>query len=161
MKRSLLLLLTLFFAIYGKASITVGDNQVWWGYFNAANASSLSYGGYIGNSSACTIDAAIKIPATEDMVNAIHKLDYISGGDFPAITVLVKDIDEYEVGQMSNFKHLELFLGNGLEAIEWNTHQDFEEMNDDALLGVPKTFVGTLESGFLRKKFIKKISIMN
>ena len=96
---------------------------------------------------------------TEDMVNAIHKLDYISGGDFPAITVLVKDIDEYEVGQMSNFKHLELFLGDGLEAIQWNTNQDFEEMNDDALLGVPKTFVGTLESGFLRKKFIKKIII--
>ena len=96
---------------------------------------------------------------TEDMVNAIHKLDYISGGDFPAITVLVRDIDEYEVGQMSNFKHLELFLGDGLEAIQWNTNQDFEEMNDDALLGIPKTFVGTLESGFLRKKFIKKIII--
>ena len=88
MKRSLLLLLTLFFAIYGKASITVGDNQVWWGYFNAANASSLSYGGYIGNSSACTIDAAIKIPATEDMVNAsaIKAIRLWLGTDVSAIS---------------------------------------------------------------------------
>ena len=96
---------------------------------------------------------------TEDMVNAIHKLDYISGGDFPAITVLVRDIDEYEVGQMSNFKHLELFLGNGLEAIEWNTRQDFEEMNDNALLGIPITVVGTVEQGFLRRRKIRKIII--
>ena len=96
---------------------------------------------------------------TEDMVNAIHKLDYISGGDFPAITVLVRDIDEYEVGQMSNFKHLELFLGDGLEAIQWNTNQDFEEMNDDALLGVPITVVGTVEQGFLRRHMVRKIII--
>ena len=96
---------------------------------------------------------------TEDMVNAIHKLDYISGGDFPAVTVLVRDIDEYEVGQMSNFKHLELFLGDGLEAIEWNTNQDFEEMNDNALLGVPITVVGTVEQGFLRRHMVRKIII--
>lgn len=96
---------------------------------------------------------------TEDMVNAIHKLDYISGGDFPAVTVLVRDIDEYEVGQMSDFKHLELFLGNNVEAIEWNTHQDFEEMNDNALLGVPITVVGTVEQGFLRRHMVRKIII--
>lgn len=60
---------------------------------------------------------------------------------------------------MSNFKHLELFLGDGLEAIEWNTHQDFEEMNDNALLGVPITVVGTVEQGFLRRHMVRKIII--
>ena len=76
MKRNLLLILSLFFAICSKAEITVGENQMWWGYFNDADESNLPYSGHLGYSSKCTIDAAIKIPVTEELV---------SGGSIKAI----------------------------------------------------------------------------
>lgn len=76
MKRSLLLLITLLFAFAGNAEITVEENQTWWGYFNESNASNLPYDGHVGNSTKCTVDAAIKIPVSEELV---------SGGSIKAI----------------------------------------------------------------------------
>ena len=88
MRRNLLLILSLFFAICSKADITVGDNQVWWGYFNEADAPNLPYDGYLGYSSKCTIDAAIKIPVSEEMVGggAIKAVRLWLGNDITAIS---------------------------------------------------------------------------
>ena len=94
---------------------------------------------------------------SSDFIDKIHALDLISGKGFPAVTFLVQDIDTYEVGQMSNFKHLDLDLGDGVEVIEWNTKADFEELSDKAIMNEPLSVIGTLEAGFLRRKFVKKI----
>ena len=69
MKRNLLLLIALLAVAVGRAEIAVGDNQMWWGYFDAADSASLSYGGGLGYGSGATIDAAIRIPASEQIVS--------------------------------------------------------------------------------------------
>ena len=88
MKRNLLLFFALFVAIVGNAEITVGENQTWWGYFNESNASELPYEGYLGYSSKCTIDAAIRIPASVDMVagSTIKAVRLWLGNDISAIS---------------------------------------------------------------------------
>ena len=54
------------------------DNRVWWGYFIDKEASGLPYNGNLGYSQACTIDAAIFIPANHAIVG---------GGSISAIRV--------------------------------------------------------------------------
>lgn len=88
MKRTMLLLLTLMAVLAVKAEIVPEDNQMWWGYFNASNAGSLPYSGYIGNNSSCTIDAAIRIPASEEIVSgsSIKAIRLWLGSDVSAIS---------------------------------------------------------------------------
>ena len=88
MKKTLLFVLSFFFAIIGKADITVGENQTWWGYFNEADADNLPYDGHLGYSSKITIDAAIKIPASEEMVSGatIKAVRLWLGNDVSAIS---------------------------------------------------------------------------
>ena len=68
MKRNFLLILSLFIAVLAKADITIGDNQMWWGYFNESDADNLPYSGNLGYGRACTIDAAIMVPANDNFV---------------------------------------------------------------------------------------------
>lgn len=68
MKRRILLIFTLLVAAVSNAEIKVEDNQMWWGYFDEADADNLPYDGCLGYGSACTIDAAIRIPASEEIV---------------------------------------------------------------------------------------------
>ena len=88
MKRELLLIFTLLVAISSKAEITPGENQMWWGYFNESDAANLPYSGYIGNNGSCTIDAAIRIPASEEIVSgsSIKAIRLWLGSDVSAIS---------------------------------------------------------------------------
>lgn len=88
MKRELLLIFTLLVAISSKAEITPGENQMWWGYFNESDAAKLPYSGYIGNNGSCTIDAAIRIPASEEIVSgsSIKAIRLWLGSDVSAIS---------------------------------------------------------------------------
>ena len=92
MKRRMLLLLTLMAVLAVKAEIVPEDNQMWWGYFNASNAGSLPYSGYIGNNSSCTIDAAIRIPASEEIVSgsSIKAIRLWLGSDVSAISSVLR-----------------------------------------------------------------------
>lgn len=65
MKRTLLFILAMAIMSVARATITPTASQMWWGYFSAADASSY---GSIGYDNACTIDAAIYIPANQEMV---------------------------------------------------------------------------------------------
>ena len=88
MKRSILLLSTFFIALAGKADITVGDNQVWWGYFNESDASSLPIdNGFLGYSSGIALDVAIRIPANDEFLSGctIKAIRFWLGGDLSAI----------------------------------------------------------------------------
>ncbi|MBO7119796.1 MAG: hypothetical protein J6W03_05710 [Bacteroidaceae bacterium] len=88
MKRSVLLLLTLLSTVCSKAQITVGDNQTWWGYFDEANADYLPYDGCLGHTTKGTIDAVIKIPASEELVSggSIKAIRLWLGNDVSAIS---------------------------------------------------------------------------
>ncbi len=46
-----------------------GGSQMWWGYFNESEASSLSYSGYLGLSDAATIDVGIKIAGNNPLAS--------------------------------------------------------------------------------------------
>ena len=64
-------LLILMLAMTGLASaITPTDSQMWWGYFSETNANNLPYDGNLGYSRACTIDAAIYVPANDAFVSS-------------------------------------------------------------------------------------------
>ncbi len=65
------------------------QTQVWWGYFNESEASGLPYDGNLGYSQACTIDAAIFIPANHAIVG---------GGTIKAIRVWLGD----EISQINS-----------------------------------------------------------
>ena len=92
MKRRILLLLSLFIAILAKADITVGENQMWWGYFHESNADNLPYTGYLGYGSSCTFDVAIRIPASEQIVSSstIKGIRFWLGTDISAISSSVR-----------------------------------------------------------------------
>lgn len=65
MKRTLLFILAMAIMSVARATITPTASQMWWGYFSEADASST---GHLGYGSACTIDAAIYIPANAEIV---------------------------------------------------------------------------------------------
>ena len=68
MKRQLLLILALMTTIFANATITPSSTQIWWGYFSDSDISGLPYSGHLGYNQACTIDAAIYIPAGQEFV---------------------------------------------------------------------------------------------
>lgn len=68
--RKILLSLMLLAAYVANAAITPADNQMWWGYFTDSDTQNLPYDGNLGYGSACTIDAAIMIPAKDAFVGA-------------------------------------------------------------------------------------------
>ncbi len=61
-------MLTWLVAAVAYAEITPTDSQMWWGYFSKSEATNLPYDGNLGYNKACTLDAAIYIPAGEEMV---------------------------------------------------------------------------------------------
>lgn len=67
MKKAILFVLAMVTMSVARATITPTASQMWWGYFSEADASSY---GSLGYGSACTIDAAIYIPANTEMVGS-------------------------------------------------------------------------------------------
>lgn len=63
------------------------SKQIWWGYFNESDASNLEYSGYLGYSQACTIDAAIFIPANHPIAGTgkIKSVRFWLGDDLSCI----------------------------------------------------------------------------
>ena len=70
MKKVFLLVFATMMTIVSHAEITLDENQVWWGYFGENEAANMSYDGNLGYSKACTIDAAIFIPANHAIAGA-------------------------------------------------------------------------------------------
>lgn len=91
---------------------------------------------------------------TDDLIKKIKALNRISGQGWPAITVMVSGIKEYEVGAMSGLKHLKLIADKGkLLYIKWNYTGDWKF---DGELSV----IGSLDSGFFGRNYYRQL-IMN
>lgn len=104
------------------------------------------------------IDARINITdITRTLVDKIKQIDRVSGNGHKPITFYVDGIDEYEIGQMSNFKHLVVKPYDNLYIIKWNWNGSFDDMEDSSALNEEICAVGTLDSGFFGRKFVLKM----
>lgn len=91
---------------------------------------------------------------TDDLIKKLKLLNRISGKDWPSINVMVSGITDYEVGAMSNGKHLKLIADEGkLLYIKWNYSGDWQF---DGELSV----IGTLDNGFFGRTYYRQL-IMN
>ena len=100
------------------------------------------------------IDVDIQIDisdVTRRLVNAIKKIDRISGTNFKPVKVFIDGIDRYEIGQMSDYKHLVVKPNEYLQIIKWNFDGSFEAMDEHEL-----EICCTLDSGWLGRKFVLK-----
>lgn len=92
---------------------------------------------------------------TDDLIRQLKMLNRISGQGWPQIFVMVSDINNYEVGQMSGGKHLKLIADEGkLLYIKWNFSGDLEQFDG------PVSAIGTLDSGFFGRNYYRQL-IMN
>ena len=92
---------------------------------------------------------------TDDLIKKIKLLNKISGQGWPAVSVMVSDITDYQVGAMSNMKHLKLIADEGkLLYIKWNFNGDWDQFNG------PISVIGGLDSGFFGRTYYRQL-IMN
>ena len=103
-----------------------------------------------------TIDIQInQDQITDDLIKKLKLLNRISGQGWPSISVMVSDITEYEVGQMSGGKHLKLIADDGkMLFIKWNFNDDWNQFNGSV------SAIGTLDSGFFGRTYYRQL-IMN
>lgn len=94
---------------------------------------------------------------TRKMVDLIKRLDRISGTNFPSVKVYIDNIYDYEIGNMSDYKHLTIKPNDYLLIIKWNYNGSFEKMEDHSLVNDELRVVGTIDSGFLGRKFVLKL----
>ena len=90
---------------------------------------------------------------TNDLIDNFKTINKISGEGFKPLTVMITGITDYTVGNMSNFKHLKVNLGE-ICLIKWNFCGDWEELD-----GRPLTVIGELDSGFFGRTFYKQLII--
>ena len=141
MRRRILLIFSLFIAIIAKADIEPAENQIWWGYFADSDASGLSLDdGYLGNGSACTLDAAIRVPANDDFVggSTIKAIRFWLANDISGIkTMRIWIATKKPTGATTTSAYRQTVLKSnlvgGLNEIELNT--PFEVNNREIYVG--------------------------
>ena len=103
------------------------------------------------------VDIQINISdVTRKLVERIKMIDRISGTNFKPVKVFIDGIDEYEIGQMSDYKHLVVKPNDYLQIIKWNFNGSFDEYEDHSILNDELEVVCSLDSGFLGRKFVLK-----
>ena len=92
---------------------------------------------------------------TDDLIKKIKLLNRISGTGWPAISVMVSGIKDYEVGTMSGGKHLKFMIGDGsLLFIKWNYSGDWDNLDGEL------SAIGTLDCGYFGRTYYRQL-IMN
>lgn len=92
---------------------------------------------------------------TDDLIKKIKMLNRISGQGWTSISVMVSDINEYEVGTMSGGKHLKLIADDGkMLFIKWNFNGDWDQFDGSV------SVVGSLDSGYFGRNYYRQL-IMN
>lgn len=91
---------------------------------------------------------------TDDLIRQLKMLNRISGQGWPQISVMVSGITDYQVGAMSNMKHLKLIADNGkLLYIKWNFNSDWDQFDG------PVSAIGTLDSGCFGRTYYRQLII--
>lgn len=94
---------------------------------------------------------------TRALIEKIKVIDRVSGTGHKPVKVLVSNIDEYGIGQMSDYKHLVVKPKDYLLMIKWNFNGSFKDMEDYCLMNDELSVVGSLDMGFLARKFMLKL----
>nr|DAV74743.1 MAG TPA: single-stranded-DNA-specific exonuclease RecJ [Caudoviricetes sp.] len=112
----------------------------------------------LNSDSITNVDIQLDISdVTRKMVDLIKRFDRISGTNFPSVKVYIDNIYDYEIGNMSDYKHLTIKPNDYLLIIKWNYNGSFEKMEDHSLVNDELRVVGTIDSGFLGRKFVLKV----
>lgn len=89
----------------------------------------------------CVADVELGLwQINQPLIESFKAINFVSGKGFKPLTVLVRDIDNYEVGSMSKGKHLKIVTDECL-IIKWNC-KDFDKFQ-----GQPFSVVGGLAYG--------------
>ena len=92
---------------------------------------------------------------TDDLIKKIKLLNKISGQGWPAVSVMVSGIADYNVGMMSGGKHLKLIADEGkLLYIKWNFNGNWDQFDGTI------SAIGGLDSGFFGRTYYRQL-IMN
>ena len=111
-----------------------------------------------------TIDADMELnveDVNQDLVTKIKNLCKISGNGFKPIAFAIT-VDNYDVEMVGEKKHMVVtpYNSNTFQFVKWNAGDDLcEEIEDHSICGDEITFVGTLDAGFLAKKFRLKMIV--
>ena len=98
----------------------------------------------------------IKVDLPLPLLPVINILLSFSKLKFKSVKIFISDIDEYEIGQMSDYKHLVIKPNDYLQIIKWNFNGSFDEMNDHSIMNDKLEIICNLDSGFLGRKFVLK-----
>ena len=103
-----------------------------------------------------TIDVDIRLDAdqiTDTLIKEIKNINKISGSGFAPITVMVGEVSDYTIGDMSNGKHLKVMTPN-VTFIKWNFNgwDDLWDLDDKEFYGI-----GQLDSGFFGRTYYRQV----
>ena len=87
----------------------------------------------------------------ERLIEDFKQVNKISGEGFSPLSVMIANITDYEVGSMSNGKHLKIVAGD-LTLIKWNYDGDYEQFD-----GRPITVIGELNMNRFRGNVTKQV----
>lgn len=90
---------------------------------------------------------------TDLLIDNFKSVNKISGEGFKPLSVIIRNITDYDVGYMSGGKHLKISVGD-VVIIKWNYNGDFEEFD-----GRPFSIIGGLTSGYFGRTYYKQIII--
>ncbi len=90
---------------------------------------------------------------TDTLIAKIKELNKISGSGFAPITVMVGEVSDFTIGDMSKGKHLKITTPN-VTFIKWNFSEwdDMWDTEDKELYGV-----GQLDSGFFGRTYYRQL----
>lgn len=91
------------------------------------------------------------------IINVLKNINRVSGTGFKPVTVMVDNITDYNVGTMSNGKHLKINCGE-FTAIKWNYTGYISEFDNEI---VPKklSLVGQLDANFFGRTYTRQLII--
>lgn len=105
-----------------------------------------------------TVDIRLDISdVNRNLIDKIKMIDKVSGTGFKSIRAYIDGICDYEIGQMSDYKHLVVKPQPYIYVIKWNFDGDFEEYEEHAMMNDEVSCVVSLDSGFLGRTFVLKL----
>lgn len=90
---------------------------------------------------------------TDQLIDNFKYINKISGEGFKPLSIIIRNITDYDVGYMSGGKHLKISVGD-VVIIKWNFNGSFEEFD-----GRPFSIIGGLTSGYFGRTYYKQIII--
>lgn len=103
-----------------------------------------------------TIDVDIQLDPeqiTDMLIRKVKEINRISGAGFPSITVMIGEVSDFTIGNMSNGKHLKITTPD-VTFIKWNFSgwDELWDLEDKEFYGV-----GQLDSGYFGRQYYKQL----